>query len=81
MPLIDDLLCLLPSQPLNQVIIWDTVVDSPDKAYLKEINEFVEYALIDQGEELRYSSLILPPPSHSLIHPSPSPGTRPSTSS
>jgi hypothetical protein len=41
-------------QPLNQVIIWDRIVTSKDTAWLKEKNEFVKYALIDQGQELRY---------------------------
>ena len=41
-------------KPLNQVIIWDKIVKSPKEAHLKEINEFVKYALIDQGQELRY---------------------------
>lgn len=41
-------------QSLNQVIIWDKIVKSPQEAILKEKNEFVKYALIDQGQELRY---------------------------
>ncbi len=40
-------------QPLNQVIIWDKIVTSKDTAWLQEKNEFVKYALIDQGQELR----------------------------
>lgn len=40
-------------QPLNQVIIWDKIVTSKEGAWLKETNEFVKYALIDQGQELR----------------------------
>ena len=43
----------LPRQPLNQVIIWDKIVKSADEAVLKYTNEFVKYALIDQGSELR----------------------------
>ena len=43
-----------PLQPLNQVIIWDKIVKSADEAVLKYTNEFVKYALIDQGSELRY---------------------------
>jgi len=41
-------------QPLNQVIIWDKIVTTKDTAWLKMENEFVKYALIDQGQELRY---------------------------
>jgi hypothetical protein len=40
-------------QPLNQVIIWDKIIQSPNEARLKLTNEFVKYALIDQGSELR----------------------------
>jgi hypothetical protein len=36
------------------VIIWDKIVTSRDAAWLQEKNEFVKYALIDQGHELRY---------------------------
>ena len=41
------------TQPLNQVIIWDKIIKSPNEAFLRETNEFVKYALIDQGKELR----------------------------
>lgn len=41
-------------QPLNQVIIWDKIVTSKEAAWLKLSDEFVKYALIDQGQELRY---------------------------
>lgn len=40
-------------QSLNQVIIWDKIIESPSDALIKETNEFVKYALIDQGQELR----------------------------
>lgn len=40
-------------QPLNQVIVWDRIVKSPKEALIKESNEFVKYALIGQGNELR----------------------------
>jgi signal peptidase complex subunit 3 len=39
--------------PLNQVIIWDKIVKSKAESHLKYTNEFVKYALIDQGAELR----------------------------
>mmetsp|Transcript_549 Transcript_549/g.964 ORF Transcript_549/g.964 Transcript_549/m.964 type:complete len:171 (+) Transcript_549:200-712(+) len=45
--------------PLNQVIIWDRIVESPEKALIKETNEFVKYALIDQGHELRNKTISL----------------------
>eukprot|EP01039_Chlorochromonas_danica_P006560 gene6560-7238_t len=44
---------------LNQVIIWDRIIQSPEEAYIKEYNEFVKYALIDQGEELRNRTINL----------------------
>jgi signal peptidase complex subunit 3 len=47
------------ANPLNQVIIWDKIVKSPDEAWIKETNEFVKYALIDQGQELRNKTISL----------------------
>ena len=38
---------------MNQVVIWDKIVQTPQEAKLKLSNEFVKYALIDQGSELR----------------------------
>lgn len=43
-----------PTNPLNQVIIWDKIIKTKEEAQLKYTNEFVKYALIDQGAELRY---------------------------
>jgi signal peptidase complex subunit 3 len=45
---------------LNQVVIWDKIIKTKKQAKLSEKNEFVKYALIDQGAELRWahSSLI-----------------------
>ena len=40
-------------QVLNQVVVWDKIVRSKKQAKLREKNEFVKYALIDQGAELR----------------------------
>jgi hypothetical protein len=40
-------------QVLNQVILWDKIIQSPSEAWIKETDEFVKYALIDQGQELR----------------------------
>lgn len=42
-----------PKNPLNQVIIWDKIVKSKSEAHMKYNNEFVKYALIDQGADLR----------------------------
>mmetsp|Transcript_23139 Transcript_23139/g.31695 ORF Transcript_23139/g.31695 Transcript_23139/m.31695 type:complete len:170 (-) Transcript_23139:85-594(-) len=47
------------ANPLNQVIIWDKIIKSPSEAYLRETNEFVKYALIDQGKELRNKTISL----------------------
>jgi signal peptidase complex subunit 3 len=44
---------------LNQVIIWDRIIKSPEEALIKEKNEFVKYALIDQGQELRNKTIRL----------------------
>jgi signal peptidase complex subunit 3 len=40
-------------QTLNQVIIWDKIVQAGENKVLKLKKEFVKYALIDQGAELR----------------------------
>jgi hypothetical protein len=40
---------------LNQVVIWDKIIETKKDAKLTHMNEFVKYALIDQGYELRYS--------------------------
>lgn len=47
------------ANPLNQVIIWDRIVKSPEEALIKETDEFVKYALIDQGNELRNKTITL----------------------
>lgn len=47
------------ANPLNQVIIWDKIVKSQDTAYLRVQDEFVKYALIDQGAELRGKKITL----------------------
>jgi len=47
------------TNPLNQVIIWDKIIKSPEEARLKSSNEFVKYALIDQGAELRNKNISL----------------------
>ena len=47
------------ANPLNQVIIWDKIIKSPEEAVLRFKNEFVKYALIDQGSELRNKTITL----------------------
>lgn len=44
---------------LNQVIIWDKIIKTPDQALLKKKKEFVKYSLIDQGKELRDKNVSL----------------------
>lgn len=46
-------------QPINQVIIWDKIITSQKAANMREHNEFVKYALIDQGSELRGKTITL----------------------
>ena len=44
------------SNPKNQVVLWDKIVeasDSDDKKILNETNVFVKYALVDHGDDLR----------------------------
>jgi hypothetical protein len=38
--------------------LWDKIIERPEDAWIKETNEFVKYALIDQGQELRYLSIL-----------------------
>ena len=40
-------------QALNQVVIWDKIVTSKEKARLIMNDEFNKYALVDQFAELR----------------------------
>ena len=44
---------------MNQIIIWDKIIQSPNEAWLRLSNEFVKYALIDQGQELRNKTVSL----------------------
>eukprot|EP00640_Fibrocapsa_japonica_P006167 CAMPEP_0113937606 /NCGR_PEP_ID=MMETSP1339-20121228/4194_1 /TAXON_ID=94617 /ORGANISM="Fibrocapsa japonica" /LENGTH=124 /DNA_ID=CAMNT_0000940441 /DNA_START=241 /DNA_END=615 /DNA_ORIENTATION=+ /assembly_acc=CAM_ASM_000762 len=47
------------TNPFNQVILWDKIVQSPEEARIKEPKVFVKYALIDQGPELRSNNVTL----------------------
>jgi len=41
---------------INKVVLWDKIVeaiDPPEAKIIREDNVFVEYALVDQGDELR----------------------------
>lgn len=38
---------------LNQVVLWDKIVEAGDPKVIDETNVFVKYALVDQGDELR----------------------------
>lgn len=51
---------------LNQVVIWDKIIKTKKQAILTEKNEFVKYALIDQGAELRFVTLL--PHIHTLCY-------------
>lgn len=41
------------------MIIWDRIIKTPQDAVLKESGEFVKYALVDQGSELRGKNITL----------------------
>ena len=44
------------SNPKNQVVLWDKIVEASDpdvKKILNETNVFVKYALVDHGDDLR----------------------------
>ena len=44
------------TNPYNQVVLWDKIVEASDpdeKKILNETNVFVKYALVDQGDDLR----------------------------
>lgn len=48
------------SKELNQVVIWDKIVESiDDNKVIDEKNIFVKYALVDQGDELRGKDVTL----------------------
>ncbi len=48
-----------PTNPRNEIILWDKIVESPPEAHLNFTNTFVEYGLIDQGMELRGKEISL----------------------
>ncbi len=45
-----------PTNPKNQIVLWDRIIEStdpPTKKIINEKNVFVKYGLVDQGAELR----------------------------
>jgi signal peptidase complex subunit 3 len=48
-----------PTNPLNQVILWDKIIERPEDAKLNLKKVHVKYGLIDQGEELRGANVTL----------------------
>lgn len=45
-----------PTNPKNQIVLWDRIIESTDTTAQKELKEnniFVKYGLVDQGAELR----------------------------
>ncbi|CAM9600259.1 unnamed protein product [Phaeothamnion confervicola] len=48
-----------PTNVLNQVILWDKVVESEQDAVIRQEDKLVKYALIDQKAELRNTSVQL----------------------
>ncbi len=48
-----------PTNPRNEVILWDKIVESPKEAQLHFPNTFIEYGLLDQGTGLRGKEISL----------------------
>ena len=46
-------IALIIFQVVNQVVIWDRIIEGKDESHLKLVEEKVEYVLSDQGEGLR----------------------------
>jgi len=47
------------TNPLNQVILWDKIVESEDDAKVAASNAYIKYALVDQANELRNTTVDL----------------------
>lgn len=47
------------SNPFNQVVLWDEIIESPEEAELKLYNERNKYLLIDQYNELKGATVTL----------------------
>ena len=51
-----------PSKEINNVVIWDTIIeniDTTEQKHIQQTNVFVKYALVDQGNELRGKDVTL----------------------
>ncbi|CAM9158760.1 unnamed protein product, partial [Ectocarpus sp. 4 AP-2014] len=48
-----------PTNPVNQVILWDKIVESAEEAHLLQHDMTVKYGLIDEGAGLRNTSVTL----------------------
>ncbi|KAG2493769.1 hypothetical protein HYH03_007990 [Edaphochlamys debaryana] len=42
-----------PENKVNQIVLWDSIVQQKDKAYLRLNNHKTKYAFIDSGKYLR----------------------------
>ncbi|KAJ8614245.1 hypothetical protein CTAYLR_001188 [Chrysophaeum taylorii] len=47
------------SNKLNQVILWDKIVETEEDAQMATDNAYIKYALVDQGNELRNTTVNL----------------------
>eukprot|EP00750_Incisomonas_marina_P006449 INCI14558.1.p1 GENE.INCI14558.1~~INCI14558.1.p1 ORF type:complete len:180 (+),score=35.05 INCI14558.1:168-707(+) len=47
------------SNPFNQVVIWDQIVETPEDAVIRFYNKRNKYLLIDQYDELRGATVTL----------------------
>ena len=41
------------AQPLNRIVVWDRIIQSPDEARLLARGNFSKYPILDQKTELR----------------------------
>jgi|LauGreSBDMM110SN_4_FD.fasta_scaffold101836_1 signal peptidase complex subunit 3 len=48
-----------PTKPLNQVIVWDKIIESPKDANIDRKGELCKYALASQEQELRNKTITL----------------------
>ena len=49
----------MSSQSLNQVVVWDKIIEYRNQTKLHEKNTFVKYTLIDQADNLRGKEISL----------------------
>ncbi len=48
-----------PTNPRNEIILWDKIIESTEDADLHFTNAFIEYGLLDYGAELRDREMTL----------------------